>query len=212
MREDTIRLIRERKVIAIVRGLAFEHMEPFANALKNGGIQLVEVTFVQDDPASWAATCESIRLLNRLGICAGAGTVVTQEQLKLAAEAGANYIISPNTNEAIIRKTREMNLVSIPGAMTPSEIVSAYEYGADFVKVFPASVLGSAYIKAVRAPLKHIPMLAVGGISADNMRDYIKAGCLGVGVGGKLVSREWIEAGEFDKIEQAARAYTEAAK
>ena len=129
------------------------------------------------------------------------------EQVRLAKEAGAQYIISPNVSEAVIRETKALGLVSIPGAMTPTEIANAYAWGADIVKVFPAGVLGAAYIKAVRAPLNHIPMVAVGGVSPDNIADFIAVGCVGAGCGGNLVSKKIVEEGKFSEITRTALAY-----
>ena len=140
----------------------------------------------------------------------GAGTVLTLEQVDIAAKAGAEYIISPDVNEAVIRHTIEMGLVSMPGALTPSEVMAAHRYGADFVKLFPAGNMGASYIKAVRAPISHVKLLAVGGVSAENAKAFITAGCVGVGVGGNLVNKEWIERGEFEKITQAAREIIDA--
>ena len=100
-------------------------------------------------------------------------------------------------------------MCAMPGAMTPSEIKTAYEAGADFVKVFPASVLGPEYIRAIRGPLGQIPLLAVGGVSEGNAASFLQAGCVGVGVGGKLVNRDWIAAGQWDSITQLARQLVE---
>lgn len=211
-RTDVISGIYKEKIIAIARGMEYNKIKPFAEAVMRGGIEYIEITFVQDAPETWDTTCESIRLLNTLGVTAGAGTVLTQQQLLLARDAGANYIISPNADPEIIRKTRELGLVSIPGVLTPTEIVAAYAAGADFVKLFPVNALGEDYIKAVRAPLKHIPMLAVGGVTPEKLPSYLKAGCAGAGVGGKLVKKELIDAGDFAAIEQAARAYVKAAE
>lgn len=208
MREDTIQLIQQRKIISIVRSLPLESLVPFAKAVQRGGIHLIEVTFMQDEPNSWERTCESIRLLNDMGLCAGAGTVLTEQQLRLAHDAGAQYIISPNTDENLIRRTRERDLVSIPGALTPTEIVNAYQYDADFVKLFPADTLGPSYIKTIRAPLRHIPLVAVGGINSSNMQAYIDADCAAVGVGGNLANLSLIRSNSFDQIERLARAYT----
>jgi len=135
----------------------------------------------------------------------GAGTVTSVCDAEMACEAGAKFLIAPNTDEKVIRRTVELGMVSIPGALTPTEIVAAYNAGADFVKVFPAGNMGPGYVKAVCAPLSDIPLLAVGGINAQNAVEYVKAGCVGVGVGGNLANRKWIEAGEFDRIEEAAR-------
>lgn len=105
----------------------------------------------------------------------------------------------------MIEKTVSLGMVSIPGAMSPSEIVSAAEYGADFVKIFPAASLGASFIKAVKGPLNYIPLLAVGGVGEHNAAEFLRAGAEGVGIGGNLANREWIAAGEFDKIREAAR-------
>ena len=139
----------------------------------------------------------------------GAGTVTTLEMLNLAKEAGAQFIVSPNTDEAIIRATVEKGMVSMPGALTPSEIVNAHNYGADFVKIFPVGNLGAEYIKAVRAPLNHIKLLAVGGVNEKNIGNFIKNGASSAGVGGNLVNKEWIANGEFDKITNLAKEFVE---
>ena len=99
-----------------------------------------------------------------------------------------------------------MGLVSMPGAMTPSEIVTAYQAGASFVKVFPVGDLGAGFLKALKAPLSHIPLLAVGGVNPDNIADFMKAGAVGAGVGGNLTNKNWIAAGEYDKITEVAAA------
>ena len=111
---------------------------------------------------------------------------------------------------SVIRETKKLDKISIPGAMTPTEAAFAYKCGADIVKMFPAGVLGPAYIKAVKAPLKHIPLTAVGGISPENCVDFIKAGCVGVGCGGNLVSPKLVTEGKFDEITKVAQAYTAA--
>jgi 2-dehydro-3-deoxyphosphogluconate aldolase/(4S)-4-hydroxy-2-oxoglutarate aldolase len=109
------------------------------------------------------------------------------DQLEMAGDAGAEFIISPNVNRRIIRATRDMGLVSLPGALTPPRSPRRYDCGADAVKVFPAGNLGPSYIKALRAPMGHIPLLAVGGVNENNCGDFIAAGCAGVAVGGGLV-------------------------
>ena len=145
-------------------------------------------------------------------VCVGAGTVMTVEQVRLAAEAGAEYMISPNTEPEVIYATKQLGKVSIPGAMTPTEVAYAYQCGADIVKMFPAGILGPGYIKAVKAPLKHVPVTAVGGVNAKNCVEFFKAGASGVGVGGNLVSPELVNAGRFDEITALALEYTNALK
>ena len=175
---------------------------------------MMEVTFNQSRPDSFEATAKSIAALRSAfgeRMLAGAGTVITAAQLELAKKAGALYIVSPNADPEIIKRTRELGLVSLPGAATPSECVIAHNAGADFIKLFPASDLGSNYLKAIKAPLSHIRFLAVGGVNEKNIAEFLKAGADGAGVGGNLVNKEWIAAGEFDKITETAKALVRAA-
>ena len=138
----------------------------------------------------------------------GAGTVTSVHMLELAKNAGAQFVVSPDTNEAVIRATVAAGMVSMPGALTPTEILTAHSYGADFVKLFPAATQGIAYFKAVTAPLNHIRLLAVGGVNEKNTADFLAAGAVGVGVGGNLVNKTWIANGEFDKIVAVAKEFT----
>lgn len=210
MRDTVIRQILDKKIIAIVRGISPEQALAAARALCDGGITLVEVTFNQKAPETFQNTAAAIRSIReKLGdrMLVGAGTVTTPELAELAAQAGASYIISPDTDPEVIRKTRELGLVSIPGAYTPSEVKQAYKAGADFVKLFPCVGDAPAYLKAICAPLNHIPLLAVGGVTADNAAAFLKAGAVGVGVGGSLVNKAWIEAGEYHKITEEARRF-----
>ena len=209
----TLEWVMARKIIAIVRGLRPEYMVRLAEALYAGGIDLMEVTFDQKHPDTWADTAAAIRAIGehmKGKMLPGAGTVINGQQLDMARDAGAAYIITPNTNPDLIRKVKAYGLVSFPGAYTPSEIEAAWEAGADAVKVFPAGTLGTAYIKAVRAPLSHIPLMAVGGVNEKNCADFIAAGCCGVGVGGSLVNRDWIANCEWDKITALAAEYRKA--
>ena len=213
MRDEVIERIREKKIIAIVRGVYGDDIVHLAEALASGGVGLMEVTFDQSSRAAWKDTADAIRAIREHmagRLVAGAGTVTTPELAELAHDAGAEYIVSPNVNGAVIRRTRELDMVSLPGAMTPSEIWNAWEAGADFVKVFPVAQLGPAYIKAVRGPLNHIPLLAVGGVNENNVADFLKAGCVGAGVGGNLVNKQWIAQGQWEKITDLARTYAAA--
>jgi len=210
---ETMKWILQHKVIAIVRSLPPDATQALADALLAGGVRLIEVTFAQASPDTWNDTADAIRSIGKRhagNVLAGAGTVLTLEQLHMAADAGAKYIISPDVNEEIIRETKRLGLVSLPGALTPTEIMTACSLGADAVKVFPAGNLGVGYIKAIRAPLSHVPLLAVGGVDVHNCGDFIQAGCGGVGVGGSLVNKQWIANGEFNKITALAKEFTQA--
>lgn len=211
MREQIIELALRTKVVAIVRGVYGEDCLKLAKAMYEGGIRLMEVTFDQTKPDS-ALTTDTIRLLRQHmddKMAIGAGTVTSVKLVKEAAEAGAQFIVSPDTNGDVIRATVAADMVSMPGALTPTEVLLAHEFGADFVKMFPAGAMGTQYMKAVCAPINHVRMLAVGGVDENNAADFIAAGAVGIGVGGNLVNKKWIAAGEFDKITALAKTYME---
>ena len=215
MREEICKLVKQEKVIAIVRGVDPDTCLKVAEALYAGGIRLLEVTFPQKNPELFQSTADAISMIKsafagRMRI--GAGTVLTVEQVEMAAKAGAEYIISPNVDTDVIRRTLELGLVSMPGALTPSEVMIAHNAGADYVKLFPIGVMGTAYVKAIMAPISHVKMLAVGNISSDNAADYLKAGVVGLGVGGKLVNKDAIAAGDFEKLTKAAEELIAAVK
>ena len=211
MRDAVIQKILDKKAIAIVRGYTPEEVLNLAKALYAGGVELLEVTFDQKSAEARQVTVETLKLLNQeLGdkMCFGTGTVTTVEMVRKTHEAGGKFVISPDMDPEVIQATRELGLVSIPGALTPTEIKQAYKYGADFVKVFPVNFMGPAYIKAVAAPLSHIRMLAVGGVDGSNVQDYLAAGAVGAGVASCLFKKEWIKAGQWDKITEASKAFT----
>lgn len=214
MRDQIIQKVLEKKIVAIVRGVYGEDCVKLAQALYAGGIELLEVTFDQSKPELLERTSDTIRqLVEQLGdkMIFGAGTVTSVHMLELARNAGSRFIVSPDTNEAVIRATVAAGMVSMPGALTPTEIVTAHSYGADFVKLFPAGTQGTAYFKAVTAPLNHIRLLAVGGVNEKNIADFLAAGAVGAGVGGNLVNKTWIANGEFEKITALAKEFTEKA-
>ena len=193
-------------VVAICRKIYGEDLLFLAHALYDGGIRHIEVTFDQQEQDPLAVTSSAICSLRDAfpDMHIGAGTVITESQLNAAHKAGAEFIISPNVDINIIRRTRELGMLSMPGAMTPSEIITAREAGASYVKIFPAANLGAAYIKAVRSPISHIPMMAVGGIGVDNFAEFLRAGCCGAGIGGSLCSKKLITERNADAICETA--------
>ena len=210
MRERIIQEILDKKIISIVRGVEPDKMVRIAEALYQGGVTMIEVTFNQKNPDSWQETADSIAAIKAaMGdkMFVGAGTVTSVELVDMAANAGAGYIISPDTDPDVIARTRELGLVSLPGAYTPTEAKQAHNAGADFVKLFPCVGDAPAYLKALCAPLSHIKFLAVGGVTADNAADFLKAGAVGIGVGSSLVNKKWADAGEFYKITDEARRF-----
>jgi len=215
MRSKIINAIEENKIVVIVRGVEKEKLIPLAEAMYDGGIRLLEVTYSANGKISDEETTENIRMLtghfgDRMFI--GAGTVLTEKQVELTKNAGGKFIISPDTNKEVIEKTRELDMVSMPGALTPTEIQAASRMGADFVKMFPVVNMGCDYVKAVLAPLSHIKLLAVGGINENNMADYLKAGISGFGIGSNIVDKKLIEKNDFDEITRLAEKYVKVIK
>lgn len=193
-------------VVAIVRGIPVDRVDDVAEALLSGGLRHVEVTLNSEGAlgtlARWRSTFG--------GLLVGAGTVLSVPQARDAVTAGAQYLLCPHTDEAIIGFAREAGVPIFPGALTPSEIVRAFGLGATAVKVFPVGSLGGpAYLRDVRAPLGHIPLMAVGGVGLDNARAYLDAGAVALGVGSALVSPDLVRAGRLDDLAARARHLVE---
>lgn len=211
MRNEVIRAIENEKIIVIVRGVESDKLIPLAEAMYDGGIRLLEITYSADGKISDEETAKNIEMLSKYfegRMLIGAGTVITEKQVELTKKAGGRFIISPDTYENIISKTRELDMVSIPGALTPSEIQSAHRYGADFVKLFPITNMGHEYVKAVKAPLSHIKLLAVGGIDENNMAQYLRAGVCGFGIGSNIVNKKHVDEENYAAISELAKKYT----
>lgn len=214
-REKIISGIQEEKIISIIRGANKNNIADIIHSLYDGGIRYAEITFdqsgtVSDDEtaAMISAACE--KSAGKMSI--GAGTVVSEKQTELAKDAGAEFIISPNTDSAVIKRTVGLGMVSIPGAFTPSEIIAAHSFGADFVKLFPMVSMDISYIKAIMAPINNVKLLAVGGVNSENMHEYFKLGICGLGVGSDIVSKKLLEDKAYAEIKRNALKYTEALK
>lgn len=208
---NTLQMITEKRVIAIIRGVPRSKLLRLADALVDGGVSLIELTFEQAASDCVASTAHGIEMLRRSwgeAISIGAGTVLTPDQLTAACQAGAEYIISPNTDVEIVQQTKRMGLISIPGAMTPSEIIQANKAGADLVKVFPANFLGTNFIRDIRAPLGHISFVATCGIREDNIAEYLRAGYTAAGISGRLVDKELIRDEQYGEISRRAQAFS----
>lgn len=173
----------EHKLISIIRGADPEQLVSMVRALYAGGVRSVEITI--NSPKALAGI---EKVADELGdqMMVGAGTVLDPETARLALTAGARFIISPTLNKKTIQMTKRYGAVSIPGGFTPTEILTAYEHGADIVKVFPAS-LGAAYFKDIKGPLPHIPLMPTGGVKLTNIREFQQAGAAAFGLGSALV-------------------------
>ncbi len=209
--ENAVKKIQKEKIITIVRGVAKEKIIPLAQAMYDGGIRLIECTYDASGQVSDEETASNIEMLvKHFGdeMVVGAGTVLTENQVELTKKAGGKFIISPDTNSDVIKKTKELGLVSIPGALTPTEIAAANRMGADFVKIFPVGSMGYNYIKDVKAPLSNVKLLAVGGVDENNMKNYFDAGACGIGIGSGIVKKKMIDNNDFEGITALAKLYT----
>jgi 2-dehydro-3-deoxyphosphogluconate aldolase/(4S)-4-hydroxy-2-oxoglutarate aldolase len=207
--------IIENKIVAIIRRIPVELIYDTVLALKNGGIRTIEVTFDQSSETCIEDTVAAISLLkknfgNNLNI--GAGTVLNCNQVDAVAYVGADFILSPDTNLEVINQTKKYNLASIPGALTPSEIVAAWNAGADIIKLFPASNFGVSYLKAIRGPISHIPLMAVGGIDIGNVRTFLDSGYTSCGVGSSLVRNDLILEKKFEELQTLTKSFVIACK
>ena len=215
MEEKIIQAVKDNKLIAIVRGVESEKCVKIAQALYDGGFRLMEITYDQKHPESWEETAKAIGVVAKAfegKMYVGAGTVTCTELVELTHKYGGQFIISPDVNEDVIHRTRQLGMVSMPGALTPTEVMVAHRAGANFVKLFPAGNLGTGYVKAVKAPISHVDLLVVGGIDEKNVASFLAVGAAGAGIGGNLVNRAWVEAGQYEKITEVAQALVAAVK
>jgi 2-dehydro-3-deoxyphosphogluconate aldolase/(4S)-4-hydroxy-2-oxoglutarate aldolase len=207
---DHIRRIRESGLVAIVRAPSADEALSTVEAIHAGGVSVIEVTMTVP-----GAIGVLEKLAAKLGgkVLLGAGTVLDPETARACILAGAEFLVSPNLNPKVIELTRRYSKVSVPAGLTPTEVVTAWEAGADFVKIFPCSAMGGAdYIKALKAPLPQVEMVPTGGVSLDNCGTFFKAGAAAVAVGGELVDKKAVAEKRWDAITQLARKFADAVK
>ncbi len=205
-KEEQLSFLLEHGIVAIVRIKEPSELVRVAQAIEAGGVRVIEFTMTTPNAldAIKQLSCEwGDRIL------LGAGTVLDPETGRAAFLAGAQFLVAPNFNPALIQLARRYSKIVIPGAFTPTEIVNAWECGADLVKVFPATALGPQYIKDVLAPLSHIRLLPTGGVSLDNIEQFIQAGASAVAVGGNLVDSRLVREKNWDALTENARKYAE---
>jgi len=191
----------ETGALGIIRVNQAEGLVRIAHALQDGGLNCVEITMTT--PGALRAIEEAGGKLE--GVTMGAGTVLDGTTARQAILAGAEFLVTPTVEPDVIEMAHRYGVVVIPGAMTPTEILTAWEMGADMVKVFPASVLGPGYLKAVRGPLPQIPLVPTGGITADNAGEFIHAGAAMVCAGGWLVDKKAVAEGRYEFLTERAR-------
>ena len=200
-------LLRERRLLAVIRAATPEAAVDAAIAVAEGGIAHLEVTFTVPDAARVMA-----RLAGRPGTLVGAGTVLTADQARAAIAAGATFIVAPNLSREVARVALDAGVLYCPGAFTTGEIIAARDAGAHLVKVYPVGVAGGpAYIRVIRDPLPDVAMLAAGGTTLDNVPAFLAAGCVACGLGASLADPQLAAAGRFDEITRRARSFVECA-
>jgi 2-dehydro-3-deoxyphosphogluconate aldolase / (4S)-4-hydroxy-2-oxoglutarate aldolase len=201
---DGLARILDSGVVAVIRAPSGELLADVAEALLAGGVEVMEVTFTVPRALEVLE-----KVADRLGdrILLGAGTVLDTETARAALLAGAEFVVSPTVNYDVIRLCRRYAKPVLPGAFTPTEVLAAWEAGADIVKIFPSDVTGPAYIKALRGPLPQVRMMPTGGVNLDTAANFLRAGACALGVGGSLVEPKAIAAGDINRIESLARQY-----
>ena len=206
-RQSDLQRVLDGGIVAIIRASSGEQLVGVAEALYAGGIDVIEVTFTVP------GVLEILSAVKRsLGekILLGAGTVLDPESARAALLAGAEFIVAPNVNRDVITLCRRYDKVVMPGALTPTEVVAAWESGADIVKVFPADVGGPGYLKALHGPLPQVRLLPTGGVNLETIGDFISAGACAVGLGSALVESQAVADGDMERIRSQAEAYVAA--
>lgn len=177
--------ISESGIVAVIRGATKDNIIPIAKALSEGGVKALELTV---ETPKILSLVEMVADEMKDHAIVGVGTVLDPETARASIMAGAKFVFSPVVNVETIKMTKRYGVLSVPGAFTPTEILTAYENGADLIKVFPANIVGPGYFKDVHGPMPHIPLMPTGGINVSNVGSYIKAGAIAAGVGSTLVN------------------------
>lgn len=201
---ETLARIQQTGVVAVIRGREPDQLIDVCQALVAGGVDCVEITFTVPGALKVLETVAS-----QLGDQAvvGAGTVLDAETGRAAILAGADFVVSPIVNLDLIALCRRYSKAVMPGALTPTEVVSAWQAGADVVKIFPSDVTGPKYIKALKGPLPQIKMMPTGGVSLENAAQFLKAGAFAIGAGGSLVESDAVASGDMQRIEKRAQQF-----
>ncbi|MEJ9216908.1 bifunctional 4-hydroxy-2-oxoglutarate aldolase/2-dehydro-3-deoxy-phosphogluconate aldolase [Paenibacillus glucanolyticus] len=205
MGQDQLKKLLHSGIIAVVRRVDEDKVMHVISSLVEGGVTGIEMTM--DSPNVLQVIRDAKKKYGDQAVI-GAGTVLDAEAAGSAIQAGAEFIFAPTLNEGTIKAAKRYGKIAIPGVFTPTEMLQAQEWGADVVKIFPASVLGPKFIKDVSGPLGHIKMMPTGGIDLDNIEDYIRAGAVAAGIGGSLIKPAFIENESWDELTALARQFT----
>jgi len=208
-KEKNLQSLMDSGIVAIVRADTSEGLLRVVAAIEKGGVRAIEVTMTTPKAIE---TIAAVTEKYQGDVLVGVGTVLDEATARMAILAGAKFVVAPNLNEEVVRMARRYSRIVMPGAFTPTEIVRAWEAGADVVKVFPTSSVGPDYIKDLKGPLPHISMLPTGGVTVDNAGAFIKAGACAVAVGGNLASAKAISEARYEEITQNAARFVAAVK
>ena len=208
----SLALLQKHRFIGIMRHIPSDKALRAAEAMYDGGIRIFEITFDPSRADTKEETAAIIRAIkDRFSdVSVGAGTVLSVEFAKAAKEAGAQFIVAPNTDPAVIDYTKKNGMLSIPGAYTPTEIMNAYALGADAVKIFPILPDGEAYLKNVISPLSHIPFIVTGGINPDTIEKFLATGPVAVAAGATIVTGDLVERDDYETIRENAKKHVDA--
>ncbi len=205
--EETVRRIRELGIVPIVRTSDAASAVRSVEAICEGGIPCAEITMTVQG-AIGALEEVAKRFGDRMVL--GAGTVLDPETARMCMLAGAEFFVSPNLNLEVVALAKRYSKAIFPGALTPTEVVTAWEAGADAIKIFPCSAMGGAkYIRALRGPLPHVQFVPTGGVNLDTIIDFLEAGCAAVGVGSELIDAKTIASGNYEVFRERARQFRE---
>jgi len=206
-KEATLQRIKDLGLIAVIRGPSAELTLKMVDALVAGGVRGIEITYSTPE-AAWVVR----QLCERYGddILPGMGTLTKPDQVQEARQAGARFLVSPHYEPDLAQAMVASGLLTMLGALTPSEVWQAYRAGSDVVKIFPASLAGPEYIKALHGPFPEIPMMPTGGVTQDNLTDWFAAGVIAVGAGSNLCPPQWAREGRFKEITQTAEDFVKA--
>jgi len=200
-KEQILKIILDKKIIAVIRIKEEEKLKKVIDAIYNGGISVVEITMTVPN---------ALRLIEKMSeefeekVLIGVGSVLNKTIAEEAIKAGAKYVVSPVFKKEILEAAHKYNLPAMPGAFTPTEIQAAHEAGADIVKVFPADIVGMNFFKAVLAPLPHLKLMPTGGVSLTNAGEWLKAGACAVGIGTALLDKNAIKNEQYDILTRNA--------
>jgi 2-dehydro-3-deoxyphosphogluconate aldolase/(4S)-4-hydroxy-2-oxoglutarate aldolase len=208
MQEETKKTLEQVGLIPVLRASSVQAGQALVDAMMAGGITVVEVTMTVPDAL---ILLRELKQRHGNSLLLGSGTVTDAAQAEATIDAGAEFVVSPSLHFDVIAKTKELSKVSIPGALTPTEVITAWRAGADYVKVFPCSAMGGAsYLKSLLAPFPELKLIPTGGVTLQTAADFLKAGARALGVGQDLVNTAAIAEGTPEIVTNTARAYLDA--